>query len=167
MLVFTSEEVWQTRFGANADSVHLLEWPILPLTRHPVLDTGLGLSAAQNSQTPDQVRGDELVEKWEKIRAVRAAILEEIEPRRRDKTIGSSLEAEIHISASVNSELIEGIDWAEICIVSAATVQGGFVNTSAAVNKTTNHKCGRCWRHLPEVTEDGALCERCEDVINA
>ena len=34
------------------------------------------------------------------------------------------------------------------------------------VTKTDNHKCGRCWRYLPEVTEDGALCARCEDVVN-
>jgi len=29
------------------------------------------------------------------------------------------------------------------------------------------HKCGRCWRHLPEVSDDGALCDRCEDVVGA
>ena len=27
------------------------------------------------------------------------------------------------------------------------------------------HKCGRCWRLLPEVTEDGALCGRCDAVV--
>ncbi len=36
-----------------------------------------------------------------------------------------------------------------------------------AVVKTDNHKCGRCWRYLPEVKDDGALCGRCEDVLNA
>jgi isoleucyl-tRNA synthetase len=34
------------------------------------------------------------------------------------------------------------------------------------VDVTNNHKCGRCWRHLPEVREDGTLCARCEDVVN-
>ena len=33
------------------------------------------------------------------------------------------------------------------------------------VRKTDDAKCGRCWRLLPEVTEDGALCDRCEDVV--
>jgi isoleucyl-tRNA synthetase len=33
------------------------------------------------------------------------------------------------------------------------------------VVKTAHHKCGRCWRHLPEVTEDGELCDRCDGVI--
>jgi isoleucyl-tRNA synthetase len=35
------------------------------------------------------------------------------------------------------------------------------------VGETDNHKCGRCWRYLPEVEEDGELCARCEDVLNA
>ena len=34
------------------------------------------------------------------------------------------------------------------------------------VRKTENEKCGRCWRHLPEVAEDGALCARCGEVVN-
>ena len=33
------------------------------------------------------------------------------------------------------------------------------------VTRTTHHKCGRCWRHLPEVTDDGALCSRCDHVV--
>ena len=35
------------------------------------------------------------------------------------------------------------------------------------VAKTDNRKCGRCWRYLPEVREDGDLCGRCGDVVNA
>jgi hypothetical protein len=34
------------------------------------------------------------------------------------------------------------------------------------VTKTGNHKCGRCWRHRPEVPADGALDARCEAVLN-
>jgi isoleucyl-tRNA synthetase len=34
------------------------------------------------------------------------------------------------------------------------------------VTKTANHKCGRCWRHLPEVKSDGDLCDRCNEVVN-
>ena len=33
------------------------------------------------------------------------------------------------------------------------------------VSRSSDHKCGRCWRLLPEVTEDGALCGRCETVV--
>ena len=33
------------------------------------------------------------------------------------------------------------------------------------VTRTDYHKCGRCWRHLPEVAVDGDLCARCETVV--
>ena len=33
------------------------------------------------------------------------------------------------------------------------------------VRKSGDAKCGRCWRLLPDVSEDGALCDRCEDVV--
>ena len=51
---------------------------------------------------------------------------------------------------------------AELFIV--ASVKQGDALTVA---ETDNHKCGRCWRYLPEVPEDGDLCGRCEDVLNA
>jgi len=35
------------------------------------------------------------------------------------------------------------------------------------ISKTHHHKCGRCWRYLPEVEEDGTLCGRCEEYLNA
>ena len=35
----------------------------------------------------------------------------------------------------------------------------------AVAHKSKDHKCGRCWRHLPEVAEDGDLCGRCETVV--
>ncbi len=33
------------------------------------------------------------------------------------------------------------------------------------VTRTDYHKCGRCWRLLPEVAEDDGLCGRCMDVV--
>ncbi|MFC3096648.1 isoleucine--tRNA ligase [Alteraurantiacibacter palmitatis] len=96
----------------------------------------------------------ELATKWAQLRATRADVLEAIEPLRRDKLVRSSLEAEV--TAPVDAETT---DWAELFITSA--VHAGELQ----VSKTTHHKCGRCWRHLPEVAEDGALCGRCEDVV--
>ena len=132
VLVFTSEEVWQTRFP-DADSVHFSDWPEVPA----VLDGALA-------------------EKWSSIRAARMVATEQIEPMRREKIVGSSLEVEYTHSGAFGD-----VDLAEIFIVSAVH-QG---NSAGAV-KTTNHKCGRCWRHLPEVVDDGALCDRCDTVVN-
>jgi isoleucyl-tRNA synthetase len=139
VLVYTSEEVWGTRFP-DAGSVHLLEWPEVPNLRH-------------SREGGD----DELVGKWDAIRASRILANELIEPLRREKVIGSSLEAEYTYAGDPGD-----VDLAEIFIV-AAVHQG----EEASVTRTTHHKCGRCWRHLPEVAEDGALCGRCADVVAA
>ena len=34
-----------------------------------------------------------------------------------------------------------------------------------SVTPTAFHKCGRCWRHLPDVAADGELCGRCAEVV--
>jgi isoleucyl-tRNA synthetase len=132
VLVFTSEEVWQTRFP-DADSVHFSDWP--------EADAGWF----------DKI----LAVKWANIRGIRMLANEDIEPMRRNKEIGSSLEVEYTYNGDPGET-----DLAEIFIVAA--VHHGR-ETSAV--KTTNHKCGRCWRHLPEVVDDGALCGRCADVV--
>ncbi|HYX46198.1 MAG TPA: isoleucine--tRNA ligase [Sphingomicrobium sp.] len=131
VLVFTSEEVWGTRFP-DCGSVHLLEWPVVP-----------------------QVDADEA--RWAKLRELRAKVTEAIEPLRRDKVLGSSLEAEVWVESDEDPDLL-----AELFITS--TVHRG---DEIKVAKTDNHKCGRCWRHMPSVEQDGELDERCERVVNA
>ncbi|HEU4957438.1 MAG TPA: class I tRNA ligase family protein, partial [Sphingomicrobium sp.] len=134
VLVFTTEEVWGTRYP-DADSVHLLEWPLI--------DT--------------QWREDPALEaKWAELRQLREAVTEAIEPLRREKIVGSSLEAAVTVASDADPALL-----AELFIVSSVKRGDGL-----SVAKTSNHKCGRCWRLLPEVEEDGDLCARCEDVVN-
>ncbi len=134
VLVFTSEEVWGSRWP-EADSVHLAEWPVL-------------------HQMGPRVRGDD---NWGALRVLRAEVSEAIEPFRREKAIKSSLEAEVTVAYAGDD-----VDLAELFI--SSTVRRG---DALSITRTTNHKCGRCWRHLPEVTEDGDLCGRCEGVVHA
>jgi isoleucyl-tRNA synthetase len=98
---------------------------------------------------------------------MREKVTEAIEPFRREKTIRSSLEAKVVLSdwgGMLNDydDVSEG-DLAEIFIVSEVKKEKGTV--PIGVTPANYHKCGRCWRLLPEVTEDGALCGRCEDVL--
>ena len=158
VLVFTSEEVWGTRYP-DAGSVHLLEWPNLETLVHP--GEGRGPSPAGSTSNPPEMgprlRGDTvLIEKWASIRETRALVTERIEPLRREKIIRSSLEAEVWLPNEAGD-----IDFEDIFITS--TVHQGEWD----VKRTENHKCGRCWRHLPEVTEDGSLCNRCDTVLGA
>ena len=131
MLVFTTEEVWGTRCPEGG-SVHLLEWPDVP-----------------------EVDADDT--KWARLRELRERVTEAIEPLRRDKVIGSSLEAEVTLPAlpAPAEEL------AELFIVSAV-----HKGDELRVTRTNNHKCGRCWRYMAEVKADGDLDARCNEVVN-
>jgi isoleucyl-tRNA synthetase len=131
VLVFTTEEVWATRYP-DAGSVHLLEWPELP-----------------------QVVADGA--KWAQLRELRATVSEAFEPLRRDKVIGSSLETEVTLP-----DLPASADFLAELFITSAVHRGD----SLRISKTANHKCGRCWRYLPEVEEDGSLCGRCDKVVN-
>jgi isoleucyl-tRNA synthetase len=142
VLCFTTEEVWQTRYPDDGGSVHLLEWPEI-----------------------DPAWQDEaLAAKWALIRATRENVTEAIEPLRREKLIGSSLEAKV-LYPGVQIDMLdtELVELAEIYIVSE--VAEGESET-IEVTKSDHFKCGRCWRLLPEVGEDGGLCARCEGVVN-
>ena len=136
ILCFTAEEIWQARFPSDEGSVHLLEWPRLPAARGD----------------------DPLGEKWTAVRALREDVTEAIEPLRREKTVRSSLEAEVTVPALP----LSADDLAEIFIVAA--VRPG---ERLEVVRTSYDKCGRCWRLLPDVAEDGALCGRCAEVVDA
>ncbi len=136
VIPFTAEEVWQARYPSEDGSVHMLEWP--------KVDAGW-LSEALGAR-------------WAAIRSSRDQVNEAIEPLRREKIVRSSLEADVRMSG-----VPVDVDFAEMCIV--ASVSEGESRAGIAVTATSKHKCGRCWRHLPEVTDDGDLCARCEDML--
>jgi len=144
ILCFTAEEVWVSRYP-EAGSVHLQTWP--------EVDAGW--------------RNEALGGKWETIRAVRTRVTEAIEPLRREKVIGSSLEAQVDLSIAdaAAAEAVGSVEFEEICIVSELHA-GPAAEDAIAIARTAREKCGRCWRHLPEVKEDGALCARCDEVVN-
>ncbi|MGH6614941.1 isoleucine--tRNA ligase [Sphingomonas sp.] len=103
--------------------------------------------------------GDDAIStKWNDMRALRVQVTEAIEPLRRDKQVRSSLEAEVTVPKSAMS-----LDALAEAFIVAKVTQADTVS----VTPTDFHKCGRCWRHLPEVTEDGTLCARCAEVVPA
>ncbi|MET3725363.1 isoleucine--tRNA ligase [Sphingomonas trueperi] len=94
---------------------------------------------------------------WTAIRALRQTVTEAIEPYRREKKVRSSLEAEV----TVPTLPMPAEELTELFIVSKVDQA-----VDVTVTPTDRHKCGRCWRHLPEVTQDGALCDRCAEVVS-
>ncbi|MEO6581820.1 MAG: class I tRNA ligase family protein, partial [Sphingomicrobium sp.] len=144
VLVFTAEEVWVCRYP-DGGSVHLAEWPEIEGPWHD--------PAISQMMQPYLL--------------ARSEIIEAIEPLRRDKVVRSSLEAAVvypWANLQANFETATTMDLAllaDLAIVSKVT-PGDVLS----VTKSDNKKCGRCWRYLPEVTGDGALCARCEGVLN-
>jgi isoleucyl-tRNA synthetase len=145
VLVFTTEEVWASRYP-DAPSVHLSDWPELP-----------------------DAADARMLEIWASYRALREQVTAEIEPMRREKVIGSSLEARVAIGLPDSSDrpMLSSDELAELFIVSEVLVDTGHVEHGPAViaHRTDQQKCGRCWRHLPEVQAEGDLCSRCEEVV--
>ncbi|MBD3730038.1 MAG: class I tRNA ligase family protein, partial [Sphingomonadales bacterium] len=136
VLVFTAEEVWGSRYP-DAGSVHLLEWPEVPAAE---ADTA----------------------RWDALRALREQVTEAIEPLRREKIVRSGLEAKVSVPAAAVPEGFSDADLAELFITATVTRSDSDAVTIA---RTSDHKCGRCWRLLPDVAEDGALCGRCDNAL--
>jgi isoleucyl-tRNA synthetase len=149
-LSFTAEEAWKI-FDHGTHS-------------HETIFTEdyLKISSPQN--------GKSLLEKWGKIRAIRAEITKAIELERVAGNIGSSLQAEISViaeqaDASVLSSLNDDLKF--VMITSAADVHthaDAGTPLSVKVRASAHTKCGRCWHYREEVgqnTEHPSLCGRC------
>lgn len=137
VLSFTTEEAWQLRpaayFGGEKQSVHTLVF----------------------ADIPAKWRNDGLAARYENtIVKIRSAVLAALEPKRGDKTIGSSLEAHpvVTVPASMMGD-IKDVDLAEICITSQVSVKEG-TELSVEFQKAEGNKCERCWKILPEVGTD-------------
>jgi isoleucyl-tRNA synthetase len=157
ILCFTAEEAWQTRFPSDTDSIHLQTWPLID----------------------PAWRDDELAARWDRLRAIRSLVTAAIEPLRRDKVIGSSLEAEVDVAVDDLDEAaaLAATDLATLFISSTVRLLNGaspaagltspeVPGIAVTVRPTELAKCGRCWRLLPEVEEDGDLCDRCAEVVH-
>jgi len=147
ILAFTAEEAWGYRPASlmpDIESVHLTTFPTIPATW----------------------KNDVLAKKWDKIRDVRRVVLGALEPKRADKTIGSSLEAhpQIYVDSDV-AETLHSIDIAEIAITSQATIivaippATSFIlndveKVGVVFELAKGQKCQRCWKILPEVGSD-------------
>ncbi|KAJ2741213.1 isoleucine-tRNA ligase [Coemansia sp. BCRC 34301] len=142
-------------------------------------------------QTDDAWHSPALAEDWVALRRIRSLANRAIEAARKDKLVGSSLEAELDIYLPLDSRLGRLLkshekDLSQVCITSRASVHdlgdsglavadGSFEQSDAvaAFGKETKativcrrsplHKCPRCWNFHSVV--DSSLCGRCDDVM--
>ena len=142
VLCFTTEEVWQSRFGISDDSVHLQQFVDMDAAWHD----------------------DALAAKWDNIRKVRRVVTGALEIERREKRIGSSLEAApvVHIGDAELMRALDGQNMADICITSqieltdtpgpsdAFTLEE-VAGVAVVPKMAEGKKCQRSWKILPEV----------------
>ena len=142
-LPFTCEEAWLTRYP-EATSNCLRVFP----------------------ETPDAWRNDVEAARWAKVDDVLAVVTGALEIERREKNIGSALEAAPKVWLSETyMDAFEGIDAAEVFRTSQATLIKGeelddkfrvpeWPGVAVVVLKADGRKCARSWRILPEVGSD-------------
>jgi isoleucyl-tRNA synthetase len=160
LLCFTMEETWTARYPGADASVHLETFP----------------------ETPEDWKNETAIVKWNRIRGLRRVVTGALEIARRDKVIGSSLEAApvLFVSDPAGAALFDTVNLAEISITSAALVEAGegpvdgfrlsdVPGAAAEFRRAEGRKCARCWMVLPEVgTVPGHedLCRRCSDAVD-
>jgi isoleucyl-tRNA synthetase len=114
------------------------------------------------------VHGDnaEFSRRWTAIMGVRDAVLKQLESSRERGEIGSSLQAEIAITAPAPVyEALSSIgdDLRFVMITSSATVMRGDA-LDILVTPSPHAKCERCWHYRSDIGADPAhptLCGRC------
>ncbi|MFQ5900564.1 MAG: isoleucine--tRNA ligase, partial [Thermodesulfobacteriota bacterium] len=166
ILSFTADEVWKftPKNADDADSVHLLSFPE---ARKEWID-------------------EELYGRWNNLLKIRGEVAKALETARRDKVIGSSLEAKVSILApdDLRELMLKYLPKLKsIFIVSSVSLVKDTIETSGNtvemesrgieglkiwVNLAEGKKCERCWNYSLKVGDDPLhplLCERCVEVI--
>ncbi len=144
MMPFTTEEAWLSR-DPKAVSVHLEQFPTVPA----------------------DWSNEAVAEKWKGVRTVRRAVTGALEIERKEKRIGSSLEAApvVHVADAELLKALDGLDFAEICITSDIQVVSGEGpdqafrlddGTKVAVEPklAEGTKCARSWKITRDVGSD-------------
>ena len=147
-LSFTAEEAWAVLGAAGKTPT---------ATRASIfLDTYLDLAAPDES----------LLAKWERIREIRADVNKEIENLRSQGKVGSSLQAQVQLTAGAHDYALLaslGPDLKFVFITSAITlIAGDALSVSASALNAV--KCERCWHYCDDLGSDAAhpgLCGRC------
>ena len=149
----------------------MLRWmaPFLSFTAEEAW-ASLGGSASiflETYSAPDSWPVDDaLLAKWARIRQIREIVNKDIEAVRAQGKLGSSLQAQLHLSVTEQDHALLhslGEDLKFVFITSAVTLQAGQ-QWAVQVSVSGATKCERCWHYRDDVGHDSAhpsLCGRC------
>ncbi len=162
ILSFTADEIWKFIPGKRSDSVFFEDWYDFDIDE-------TGSEARKNH--------------WEIIITYRDEINKQLEKLRVDKTIGSSLDAEIDLYC--NDDIISRLEKLEdelrfVMITSyarlhnvnekpAEVIESALPGLYVKVSASVYSKCVRCWHHRKDVGSNEKhpeLCNRCIENID-
>ncbi|WP_338871870.1 isoleucine--tRNA ligase [Myxococcus stipitatus] len=163
VMSFTAEEAWGFLPGKREESVFLAGFPQVGAKLEPAL-----------------------AERYAKLFALREAVQGVLEVARREKRIGSSLEARVLLTASApvreflkahldelpglfitsQVELVDA-EGAEASAVDVTRAFGDGVKVFAEVKPAHGHKCPRCWTYAEAVGQGGDVCLKCREALGA
>jgi isoleucyl-tRNA synthetase len=160
---FTSEEAWQQLPGEKPESIFLAGFP----------------------EAPPALAGDaELMRTFERIFALRSAVQVLLEAARRDRLIGSSLEARLVLLAPGEARAFLGAHAKELpsyFIVSQVDLVdampegaqplplgpafGGEAKIFARIEPARGEKCPRCWTYSETIGRGAEVCDKCQEAL--
>jgi isoleucyl-tRNA synthetase len=155
ILSFTAEEVWQYLPGGaeKAESVHHTEFP----------------------DVQKEYLDDALNERWDRIWEIRTVVMKGLEDARKEKKIGLSLDAKVHLHLPQKEyQFLQPYEkeLKSIFIVSSVALfpaQGeGEKGVRAEVLRAEGEKCERCWNYDVTVGKDRerpTACGRCIEAL--
>ncbi len=154
ILSFTADELWRYLPDRETVSVHMAEFP--------------------SRVDLDRLHNRTLLDRWTRLTALRERVLAQIEPLRKDKRIGSSLQAKVVIHAD-SSEIAFLRSCSALLpmlfIVSEVDLLESAAGSESAIaiERAAGVKCERCWRYVPSVSDEPAsagLCTRCQGALS-
>jgi len=151
-LSFTAEEAWAVFAGQQAYA-----------------DSGETIFTQTFHALPKVADAPALLEKFTRLREIRADVMKQLEEVRVSGAIGSSLQAELEIRAGGDKfSLLEslGDDLKFVMITSSARVTkvDSEAEEAIVVTPSPNEKCERCWHYRADVNshpEHPGICARC------
>jgi isoleucyl-tRNA synthetase len=157
ILSFTAEEVWKylPEEAGRVDSIHLASFP----------------------DVQSEYFDDTLNDRWEQIWEIRTIVTKALEEARKEKVIGLSLDAQVHLH--LPEKIFSFLkcyekDLKSIFIVSSVILHPALSGTKdekevrVEVARAEGKKCERCWNYDVSVgshPEHQTICERCVEAI--
>ena len=171
VLSFTADEIWRLL----PKFVRKLEETVAALEGRALRLSSVHLASFPE---PQQEWADEkLAQRWENLLRMRTTVLTKLEAQRKEKIIGSSLEAKVIIAGT--SGLYEFLKNYEselpaLFICSQVELRSGVTVTppddhEVVVVKADGKKCERCWNYRPAVgtfKDHPTLCDRCVEAVH-